>query len=64
MSVSSVSGGSSSQENQEVERSVLAIKKQQDAQTAQAEGLIQMIQQSNPQVPPSSGNGRLINTYA
>jgi hypothetical protein len=64
MSVSSVSGGSSSQEAQEVERSVLAIKKQQDAQTAQAEGLIQMIQQSNPQVPPSSGNGRLINTYA
>ena len=64
MSVSSVSGGASSQENQEVERSVLAIKKQQDAQTAQAEGLIQMIQQSNPQVPPSSGNGRLINTYA
>jgi hypothetical protein len=64
MSVSSVSGGSSSAEAQEVERTVLAMKKQQDAQTAQAEGLIQMIQQSNPQVPPSSGNGRLINTYA
>jgi hypothetical protein len=63
MSVSSVSGGSSPDSN-EVERTVLAMKKQQDAQTAQAEGLIQMIQQSNPQVPPASGNGRLINTYA
>jgi len=64
MSVSAVSGGSSSSpETQEVERAVLAIKKQQDAQTAQAEGLIQMIEQSNPQ-PPSSGVGRLINTYA
>ena len=64
MSVSSVSGGSSSQQADEVQRTVLALKQQQDAQTAQAEGLIQMIQQSNPQVPPSSGNGRLINTYA
>ena len=64
MSVSSVSGGASSPESQEVERTVLALKKQQDAQTAQAEALVQMIQQSNPQVPQSSGNGRLIDTYA
>jgi hypothetical protein len=63
MSVSSVSGGSSSPDAQETERVVLAMKKQQDAQTAQAEGLIQMIEQSNPQVP-SSGVGRLINSYA
>ncbi len=63
MSVSSVSGGASSPESQEVERTVLALKKQKDAQTAQAEGLIQMIEQSNPQ-PPESGNGRLIDTYA
>jgi hypothetical protein len=67
MSASAVSGSSGYQspESQQAERTVLALKKQKDAQTAQAEGLIQMIQQSNPQVPAQKdGTGRLISVYA
>jgi phosphoribosylaminoimidazole (AIR) synthetase len=66
MSVSAVSGDSGSQAlNAQVERAVLAIKKQQDAQTAQAEALIRMIQQSNPQVPSGTdGVGTLLSVYA
>jgi hypothetical protein len=68
MDVSAVSGNSGYQspETQAVERQVLALKKQQDAQTAQAEGLIALIQQAAPQGPPSGkdGVGTLISVYA
>lgn len=70
MSVSAVSGGSDYQspESQAIERQVLSLKKQKDAQTAQAEGLIALIQQATPPAPPQGsgkdGVGTLINVYA
>jgi Putative motility protein len=65
MSVSAVSGSSSSAQSAtdiQAERVVLALKKQQDAQKAQAEGLLQLIEQAAP--PQAGGVGRLISVYA
>jgi hypothetical protein len=67
MSLSAVSGNSGYQspESQQAERVVLALKKQQDAQTAQAEGLVALIQQATPQASPArDGVGSLISVYA
>jgi len=65
MGVSAVSGDSSSLQSAtgtEAERVVLALKKQQDAQKVQAEGLLQLIEQAAP--PQVDGVGRLISVYA
>jgi hypothetical protein len=68
MSVSAVSGsGYESPDTQQTDRVVLALKKQQDAQTAQAQGLLALIQQAGAaQAPPQGkdGVGTLISVYA
>jgi len=68
MSASAVSGSSGYQspESQAAERLILSLKKQKDAQTAQAEGLVALIQQAVPQAPPQGkdGVGTLISVYA
>lgn len=45
---------------------MLTLKKQQDAQEAQAQGLIALIQQAAPPAPPQGkdGVGALISVYA
>ncbi len=65
MSVSGVSDSFTSLQSAtgtETERVVLALKKQQDAQKVQAEGLLQLIEQAVPS--QADGIGRLINVYA
>jgi hypothetical protein len=61
MSVSEISGGAGANtaEALAVQRAVLTLKKQKDVQTAQAEGLIQLIQTATPQAS-ASGIGQLI----
>jgi hypothetical protein len=62
MSVSGVSGSSGYQspEMQAVERDTLVLKKHQDVQKAQAEALVQLVQNATPQ----DGVGTLVNAYA